>query len=281
MSKYALVFISLLLSACVTDGESRPAPYLKAETLLQRGLEAYQNDDFTQATEKFTAALLLYQSFDNAKGIAIAQLNLAETALAIHEFNRAHVVLDRLATASLESELQNKRQLLEVKLAWQQQHYALAFSKLQPLLAQINAQQPATDKSLNLWAIQAELELLMNPLAPSAGLARLQTALTVLPEPSPYYQAVLNRLLAKVAFNQQHNAIAIDLLTQALHYYQAHAKRRAIAQCLEELAAIYLAQQQRSLAKQNLTKALLIRRWLKDDYQSKVLTQQLQWLERR
>lgn len=281
MTKYAFIFSILALSACVSEGDKRPAPYVKAETLLQQGLEAYQRDDFTQASEKFTAALQFYQSFDNAKGRAIAQLNLIETALAMNDDQRVQQLLTALGTAPLDSDLQTKRRLLEVKWAWQQQQYAQALEKLKPLLARIDPHPPLTDKSLNLLAMQAELELLNNPHAPSAGLGQLQAAFTELSPVLPYYQAVLNRLLAKAAFNQQRYPQAVDLLTQALHYYQVQAKRRTIANCLEELAAIYIVQRQGELAKQHLSRALIIRDWLKDTVKSQRLKQQLQSLEQR
>jgi uncharacterized protein HemY len=280
MNKCLIIIVIFILTACVSTGDSRPAAYLKGETLLQQGLELYKNDDFVQASQKFTAALVWYQSFDNAKGMALSQLNLLETALAINDFAQAQTLLDTLKNQPLASEFSNKFSLLQVKLALQQTHYDVALQKLQPLLAQLDLAQPASDSLLNLLAIQARLEIAIHPLAASTGLSHFQTALTTLASPSAYYQALLNQVLARIAFNQQHYPQANNLLTQALTYYQTQARRRAIADCLEELAEVQRAQRNWQAAKQNLTKALIIRSWLKDSYKSNHLKQQLHALER-
>ncbi len=280
MNKLLILIALLCLGGCVNSGDKRPEAYLKGETLLQQGLDFYKNDDFIQAQQKFSAALVWYQSFDNTKGITLAQLNLLETALAVNDFSQAQTLLNTLSPQADNDEYSNKIKLLQVKLAVQQQHYSVALQKLQPLLSQLDLTQPPSDKLLNLLVLQAKLEILTQPQRASAGLQALQTALAGLASPSAYYQALLNQLLAQLAVNRQDYATAGNLLNQALVYYQTQANRRAIASCLEQLATIEQNQQHWQTAKLYLHKALLIRSWLKDSYKSNVLQQQLQWLSR-
>jgi len=275
MNKVQLILLCIFLAGCVSEGDTRPAPYLKGEALLQQGLEAYQHDNFIQASEKFTAAFVLYQSFANTKGMLLAQLNLIETALAMDDFAQVTTGLARLEKQELEPALQHKLALLEVKLAYQQQNYPLALQKLQPLLIEISPQLPATDAALTLWAMQAQLQLLTQPQLSSTGLALFQQGLSQLVTPSPYYEALLKRLLAQVALNQQDYATAHTVLTQALAYYQAQANRRAIANCLEDLAAIAAAQHLKNQQKQYLLKSLAIWTWLNNEYKHQLLQNQL------
>lgn len=278
MNKVTLIALCMWLAGCVSEGDTRPAPYLKGEDLLQQGLTAYQQDDFIQANEKFTAAFVLYQSFANTKGMVLARLNLIETALAVDDFAQAITGLAEVNTGELESAFAHKLRMLEVKLAYQQQNYPLALEKLQPLLTQVSPQLPATDTALNLWAMQAQLQLLIQPHHPSTGLALFQQGLRQLTTPSPYYEALLKRLLAQIACQQHDYATAHTVLSQALAYYQVQANRRAIASCLEDLAKIAAAQQQPQLQKQSLVKALAIWTWLKNDYKRQLLQNQLEKL---
>jgi len=278
MNKIIPLLLCILLTACVSEGDTRPAPYLKGEALLQQGLKAYQNDDFMEAREKFTAALVLYQSFANTKGVLLARLNLIETALAVDDFAQAETWLAQLERHDLEPALEHKLGLLEVKLAYQQQNYPLALQKLQPLLIEISPQLPVTDTALTLWAMQAQLQLLTAPDRLSTGLALFEQGLSQLATPSPYYEALLKRLLAQSALNQQDYATAHTVLTGALVYYQAQANRRAIANCLEDLAGIAAARQQQQMQKQYLAKALAIWEWLKNEYKRQFLQNQLERL---
>jgi len=278
MNNVRLILLCIFLASCVSEGDMRPIPYLKSEDLLKQGLAAYQQDDFIQASEKFTDAFVLYQSFANTKGMLLAQLNLIETALAVDDFAQVTTRLASLDRAELEPAFAHKLALLEIKLAYQQQNYPLALQKLQPLLIKISPQLPTTDTALTLWAMQAQLQLLIQPQLPSTGLALFQQGLSQLVTPSPYYEALLKRLLAQVALNQQDYATAHTVLSQALAYYQAQANRRAIANCFEDLAGIAAAQQQPQLQKQYLTKALAIWAWLKNEYKRQFLQSQLERL---
>jgi tetratricopeptide (TPR) repeat protein len=268
-----LTTLSLILSACVTTPDLRPDSYLKSETLLQEGLTAYRNDNFTEAQQKFSRALQLYQSFDNYKGIALARMNLVETALANSDFATAQSYLTQLKQTDLEPVLQRKRIVLEAKFQFEQQHYAAALNSLKPLLSELDGLQKLDEEQLSLLAMQVRLEVLILPATESKTLAKFSAALAE--NPSPHYQALLNRSLAVVAVQRKDYQTATNLLTTALAYYKEQANRRSIAACLEELADVEIAQQHFQPAKNYLERALVIRQWLKNDLKIAKLKEKL------
>jgi tetratricopeptide (TPR) repeat protein len=257
----------------------RPDPYLKSEQLMQQGLQAYEQDDFNEAQQKFSAALVLYRSFDNDKGMALSQINLVETALAVSDFSKTQLYLKQLKQQSianaLDLQLQRKLTLLEVKLAFELQNYLAALAALQPLLAELDGQKTPDVAQLNLLAMQARLEVLISPLTQSKGLAKFTAALAQVSPPSPHYQMLLKRVLALAALKQGNYQTAKTLLTEALAYYKEQANRRSIASCLEDLASVELAQRHNSAAQGYLNRALLIWQWLKNEYKSNKINKQL------
>jgi uncharacterized protein HemY len=273
---FLLSCFSLLLVACASEPDLRPNAYLRGEDLLQQGLEAYRNDDFMTATAKFTDSFKLYQSFDNQKGMVLSQLNLIEAALAVSDFKQAEFYLQPLTDNALEQPLKNRVVLLHVRLLFQQENYSAALASLQPLLATIATEIEPINNKLNLLAMAARLEVLISPLTSSAALAQFQSELAKLKPVPPAYQAVLNRILAWAALKQGHYQTAQTLLNQALDYYKEVVNRRAIAGCLEDLAELEIAQQHSQAAAVYWHKALTIRLWLKDQYNSDRIQQQLQ-----
>ena len=277
MNKKAFIIaLSLILSACVTSPDSRPEPFLKSEVLLRDGLEAYRNDNFTEAQQKFNRALELYQSFDNQKGVILARLNLLETALAMSDFKNADLYLKQLkqqaANSDAEINLKQKIILLESKLQFEQQHYQAALTTLRPLLAE--QKQLADEAQLNLWAMQARLEVSISPLTQSQGLTKFEAALAQ-KEPQPHYQAMLKRIRAMIALKHGDYQAANMLLKDALAYDKEQANRRSIAACLEEFADLEMAQHHQKQAREYLNKALIIRQWLKNDYKSGKIKERL------
>jgi tetratricopeptide (TPR) repeat protein len=276
VNKWLAIALSLSLSACVTTPDLRPELYLKSEQMMQQGLQAYEQDNFTEAQQKFSQALELYQSFDNDKGIALSLLNLIETALGVSDFKQAQVYLKQVKSYALATDLKRKVILLEVKLAFEQENYPLALANLKPLLGELEGQKNLGDAQLNLLAMQARLEVLNSSLTQSAALAKFETALAQNEAKSPYYQALLQRILAVIALKRRDYLSATTLLTQALTYYKEQANRRSIAACLEDLAEIEIAQRHQPAAQNYLQRALVIRQWLKNKYKSDKIVKQLQ-----
>jgi tetratricopeptide (TPR) repeat protein len=273
----------LFLVACASVPEKRPEPLLKSEHLLREGLIAFQNDELSDAQQKFTAALLLYQSIDNTQGIILSRLNLFEAALALSDFTTATNQLLSLEYSTKQGfvtlALQKKIILLASKLSFEQQHYKIALRILQPLWSAIEERLPMNELEWEVLVLHARLEMLIAPRDFSKGLANLETAVSQQTIPSPY-SALLKRLLAMRAIQGGEFQTAAALLKEALIYYQAQAQRRSIAACLEEMAELEVKQQHIPAARDVLQRALVIRQWLKNDFKTVKIQERLKQLER-
>jgi len=271
MIKFVIMVLSLTLPACAGSPEVRPDINSKGENLLHSGLIAYKKDDFPTALQKFNSALLFYQSLDDTKGAQLSRINLVETSLALSDFAAAEqqlTILKQQAVAGfLDETFKNRVILLEVKLLFQQQRYSEALAAIEPLLLPLDGQEPTDNNDLSMLATAARLETLISAKTKSQWLDKFRAALAREREPQqPKFQIILKRIDATIASQKQQYHEALKLLQEALTYYKLQADRRAIASCLEDIAVIELAQNNKSKALGYLKRALSIRVWLKDQY---------------
>jgi tetratricopeptide (TPR) repeat protein len=271
MIKLVIIILSLILSACADGPDVRPDIYSKGENLLHSGLIAYKNDDFPTALQKFNNALLFYQSLDDIKGTQLSRINLVETSLALSDFAVAEqqltILKQQAVDGFLDERFKDRVILLEVKLLFQQQRYNEALAAIEPLLLHLEEQEHTDNKKLDLLATAARLETLISAGTKPYWLDKFRSALAREREPQqPKFQIILKRIDAIIASQKQQYHEALKLLHEALGYYKLHADRRAIASCLEEIAAIELAQNNKPQALEHLKRSLTIRAWLKDQY---------------
>jgi tetratricopeptide (TPR) repeat protein len=271
MIKLVIMVLSLTLPACAGSSDVRPDIYNKGENLLHNGLIAYKEDDFPTALQKFNSALLFYQSLDDIKGAQLARINLVETSLALNDFaateQQLTILKQQAVDGFLDEPFKNKVILLEVKLLFQQQRYNEALIAIKPLLLQLDKQDLTDDTKLNLLATAARLETLISSGTKPQWLNKFRASLAQEREPQqPKFQIILKRIDAIIASQKQQYHEALKLLHEALDYYKLQADRRAIASCLEEIADIELAQNNKYQALEYLKRSLFIRTWLKDQY---------------
>ena len=271
MTKLVIIVVILVLPACAGSPDVHPDTYSKGENLLQSGLIAYRKDDFLAALQKFNSALLFYQSMDNIRDTQLSRINLVETSLALSDFAAAEqqlrILNQQAVDGFLDETFKNRVILLEVKLLFQQQRYQEALAAIEPLLLQLDKQELADNKRLNLLAIAARLETLISAGTKPKWLDQFRVALAQEREPrQPKFQIILKRIDALIASQKPPYHEALKLLHEALGYYKLQADRRAIASCLEEIAGIELAQNNKSLALEYLERSSTIRAWLKDQY---------------
>jgi tetratricopeptide (TPR) repeat protein len=269
MIKPVILILSLSLLACAGDPEVRPDRYSKGDNLLQSGLIAYKKDDFPDALQKFDSALLFYQSLDGTRGVQLSRINRVETLLALSNFAAVEqqlAILKQQAVDGFPDEsFKDRVILLEVKWLFQQQRYSEALAAIEPLLLPLDKREPADNNELNLLATAARLETLISAKTKPRWLDKFRTALAQEPQ-QPKFQTILKRIDATIPSQKQQYREALKLLHEALGYYKLQADRRAIASCLEDIAAIELAQNNKSQALGYLKRALSIRVWLKDPY---------------
>jgi len=91
----ALLLTLALLTAC---GGKAPPPkpevLSQADYYLSRGSQAYANGDWVTATEMFQKGLAVYRSIDLPEGMAMANLNLAQTSIMVGNLTAAERHLD-------------------------------------------------------------------------------------------------------------------------------------------------------------------------------------------
>jgi tetratricopeptide (TPR) repeat protein len=271
MIKLVTIVLSVTLLACAGSPVLRPDSYIKGDNFLHSGLVAYKNDDFPTALQKFNSALLLYQSLDDTRGVKLSRINLAETSLALSDFAAAEqqltILKQQAVDGFLDETFQNRVILLEVKLLFQQQRYSEALAAIEPLLLTLDGQEPRDNNELSMLATAARLETLIPAKTKLRWLDKFRAALAREREPQqPKFQIILKRIDATIASQKHQYHEALNLLHEALGYYKLQADRRAIASCLEDIAAIELAQNNKSKALGYLKRALGIRVWLKDQY---------------
>ena len=249
MIKPVILILSLTLPACAGSPDVRPDSYSKSENLLHSGLIAYKKDDFPAALQKFNSALLLYQSLDDTKGEQLTRINLVETSLALSDFAAAEqqltILKQQAVDGFLDEPFKNRVILLEVKLLFQQQRYSEALAAIEPLLLPLDGREPADNNELNLLATAARLETLISAKTKPRWLDKFRTALAQEPQ-QPKFQIILKRIDAIIASQKHQYHEALKLLHEALGYYKLQDDRRAIASCLEDIAAIELAQNNKS-----------------------------------
>lgn len=273
MIKTILVFLSLItLIACTNSPDLRPDVYINADSLLQSGINAYKEDRYPVAIQHFNRAMTFYESVDDEHGVIKARLNLANTALAYSDFKAAKTQIENLKQQStkglLAASLTQRLIFLQTKFYFAQQDYANALDTIKPLL-----EQPPF--SLKLLATMARLEALNSRATETLWLNKFQQALAKLELKNIKQQMVLNRILAHYAVKEEDYNQAEILLNTALNYYKKQASRRAIADCLEQLAEIAQLKNNLSKAREQWNKALKIRLWLKDEYKAEYIRKQL------
>ncbi len=269
---FAAANILLLLQACAGVSDDRPEVVRESERYLERGVAAFRDDDYVTAASLFSKALLHYRSFDDAEGVLLSHINLAETALALgnhraagKQLALAEQVIHREASLA---EHGSRVTLLRATSAVEQGNAELAMELLAPLLPGFGADgrplSPAMPTALAALVLRTRLALLEAD-APELWVGRLQRSLDGLSgEPDPAQSARLKRFQAQLAASERRWGAAHALYREALASYRELAARRGIAQTLEEWAALYMAQEEWEAARDRLQRALFVRSWYHD-----------------
>ena len=280
MIKRLLLIAILALNACTGTPDKRPHPVIQYKRIIQQGIQAYQQDNYIQAIALFNKARVLCQSIDDQQGILIVKINLIESALAISRFDLAEQNLVSLKnTKFLDSNLDTRIILLTAHSLFLQQHYQHALTTLRPLLSQLpDTHNQLSPKQINLLLTQTKLAVFAHSSDAKDWFKQLSTAMTENSTADLAQKALFKRLAAHMAIQESDTEQAISLMQQAIDSYKLKANRRAIASCLEEIALFYLARKNIIMAKDSLTRALLIRKWLQDTHKTASLVQQLKLL---
>lgn len=215
---------ALLLAACVSPPEQRPAALAQGERFLEMGVQSFRVDDYVNAANHFTNALNHDQGLDHRPGMLHSRINLAETALAVG--NTAAAERHLRAAAPLADEAAARLQLLQSSVVLRRGHPDVAVAVLDSLLAA----PPQNAVGRSALANRTEAALLRGDDDAAAWVERY--------------------------------AAAAALLQQALELYKAIPARPGTAATLEEWGALLMEQQRWEEAEDRLQRALHIRLWL-------------------
>lgn len=284
MNKFAIFILSLVLIACANSPDSRPEIYAKGERFLTNGVMYYQKDNFTAAEQNFNHALMLYQSADNSRGALLARINLVESLLALSNFEAAEkqlaILKHQQADEALSDQSKERIVLLEVKLLFHKQLYLEALTILTPLMLQLNSLEKNDNKRLELLATAARLEAFIAKETEHQWLKQFRE-LMLQKKRQAKYQVILKRIDAIIATQNQQYSKALKLLNAALTYYKEQAMRRSIAACLEEMAEIKIKQHDTQQALEYFKRALTIRVWLNDQYNTEKVQKRIVKIRQR
>ena len=259
--------LALLLGACAGVSDSRPSVVRDSERYLERGVAAFQDDDYVSAAQLFGKALRRYQSIDNPQGVLLSHINLAETALALGnpravaaQLDAAQGVLDREPGLA---EHAPRVTLLRASNALDQGDAETAMLLLPPLLPALDSAAVLSPTARAALVLRTRAAFLTGE-DPTDWILRLHRDLEAGGAIPPADLARLKRFQARLAAGQGRGEEAAARYREALEIYRSLAARRAIAMTLEEWAGLSIAEADWPGAKNRLERALLVRSWLQD-----------------
>lgn len=247
--------LALLLAACVSPPEQRPAALAQGERFLEMGVQSFRVDDYANAANHFTNALNHYQGLDHRPGMLHSRINLAEIALAVGNTAAAERHL-RAAALLADDAAAARLQLLQSSVALRRGHPDTAVALLEPLLAAA----PPNAVGRSALANRVEAALLRGDDDAVAWVERYAGALRG--EQSGAFVARLYRFQGELARRGGDYSGAEGLLQQALDIYKAIPSRPGTAATLEDWGALLMEQQRWDEAEDRLQRALHIRLWL-------------------
>lgn len=270
--------VCLFMMACADSRNRQADIFSKIEPILSKGVVDYKKQNFMAAQKSFAHAMRLYQSVDDYEGVELARINLVETLLALNNFDAVETQLAILKQKKIDGMsndwLKDRVILLEVKWLFQKQKYTESLAVIKPLLA-LEQWKNINHTQLNLLATAARLETLMGLGTEAQWLKKFRSVLLEKGNSLTKFQIILKRIDAVIATQKQQYPEALALLQTALDFYKTQADRRAIAACLEEMAAIAFQQDNQARVLGYLKRALNIRRWLKDQYHIDKINQRI------
>jgi len=280
MIRCLLITAILFLNACTSTPDMRPHAVIQSESIMQQGIKAYQQDNYLQAIKSFNKALVLYQSIDEQNGILLARINLIESALAISHFDLAEQNFALIGnTDRLQPGLSSKIILLKAQSLFLQEQYHNALQTLAPLLTHPpDSYKEPGSRQINLLFTKTKFAIFAQSADADNWFKQLDAVMAENSTINIQQRALFKRLSAHIAQQKNNPDQAITLMQEAIDMYKSKANRRAIATCLQELAQFYYARQNIIATHESLSRALLIRKWLKDTYKTTILVKQIQSL---
>ncbi len=247
MNKLRLLIFSAVLAGCGSHSVSRPVIEVNAENYVEQALLAYQNEQWQQAEQLFSRALLNYQSLDERVGVLLCHINLVEVALSRQQLAKADKNLSQaiaIIKAEVWNEYQSRIALLQARLAIKQINLTVAKQLLKPLIPHFQGSQSiAAIDAIRLAAVASRTEIAFSENHQTElWTLRFLNALSLSKTHNDTMKARLFRFQAALKLGQKQYQNAETLLLSALTVYKGNALRSGIAAVLSELGQLYQQQ---------------------------------------
>jgi len=267
--------------SCGGHTASKPAVVLDAENYTNEGMQAFAESNWQRAQRSFTHALSLYQGIDDQQGVLQSQINLAEVALSVRDYQASQRHLDQAAdiirTQSL-SPYQQRIALLYALQALQQNQIVQAEHLLLSLLPVFHNATPATiPDAIQMSAIANRTKIaFMNNQDEALWVLRYAKALKIFDIKDYDLEARLLRFQSSLLQPQGDYDASEAKLQQALSLYKNNFSRTGIAVTLFELGQLYMHQAQWQKARDYFNRSLAVYDYLRDSDKATEVTESLE-----
>ncbi len=257
---------SVILTACVSSVKNTPPKIISdANFFMQKGIAAYQNSLYFDASTWFDLAIEQYQSFDDQHSLSKARLNQAQNKMAYGQDVQAQFQLNKVQSSLMvkpDAVIQERLDLL--------------------LSSYFIRQKKWNDAKIHVALYIHKAPFLENRIKISLATRERNTARQIRKYKSLIQgkdvrlQAQLQRFELLHALQKNPQLDVQEGYSHILATYRAFADKAHIAEALEEWGTILLSQQRVSAAAVRLERALRVRVMMHDTKSSHRILKQLQ-----
>lgn len=276
LKKMIRLLLLLALVGCVqrlpAEQQVAPVGARPGAQLLAAGVRSFSSGDYATAMRFFNEALVIDRGVDDGDGMAHAEVNMAETALAMGDVvtAREHLLAaKRLVAREGLTPLAPHLEMIAASLAIREGRGDAALAILAPFLAEDGLVAGGNGRAeFRLAALINRIQLVS--VDDQSGfrqwLDRYRQALAVSQPVQGHYQGRLLRFEAQLAHWQGKREERDRFLAQALTVYRQGESRPTIAATLAEWGRYLMEDRQWSAARDRLDRAFFVRVAMQDSY---------------
>ena len=278
LKKTVWFLLLLVLFGCVqrpvarpkTDSTSSSRP---CDQLLTAGVQSFRSGDYTAAMRFFKEALVIGRGVDDGARMARAEVNMAETALAMGEYAAAHdslLAARRLVEREGLATLVPYLEMIAASLAIREERRDDAIAILTPYLAASGSPAGTNNRmEFRLAALVNRIKLVADDDKAQyrQWVGRYRQVLAgAQPSPPSSYQARLLRFEAQLAHWDGNRKDRDRSLSRALAILRQMKERPGIAATLAEWGRYLMEDKEWSAARDRLDRAFFVRVAMRDSF---------------
>lgn len=276
-AKNLIVFLVLMgLGGCVSPAavEKSQVPAHPGQQLLAAGVRNFMVGDYSTAMQFFRKALIVGRGVDDIKGMALAEINMAETALGMGDIPQAREHLLEVQRMVEHDDLQGVSPRLEIisaSISIREGRADEAIAELAPYLSDTNGAHDdyGCSEEIRLAALSSRAELAVVAADRQQArywIKRYRQALDGMKSDEKRYQARLLRFEACLAHWDKNRRERDLILRRALEIYRADTARPGISALLVEWGRYLMDDADRVGARDRFDRAFFVRVEMRDRY---------------